>query len=59
MRLRWTPRARRDLIAIGDYIAEHSRPNARRYHRIVYRLLPRGVHVLTILEGHLPLKLDP
>jgi len=31
VKLRWTPRARRDLFEIGQLIARHSRENARRW----------------------------
>ena len=87
-RLRWTPRARRDLFEIGRYIARDDPKAARRWvrqlreraheatvaplggrrvpelgrndirevllrsYRIVYRVLGREVHVLTIFEGH-------
>ena len=88
MRLRWTARARHDLLAIGRYIARDNPEAARRWverlrerarraarqplagrvvpelqrddirevllraYRIVYRLRPGEIHVLTVFEGH-------
>ncbi len=88
MKILWTDRARRDLLAIGRYIArdnpsaarswiEKLRQRARlaaetplagrvvperanhdvrevfvRNYRIVYRVLPEVIHILTVFEGH-------
>ena len=94
MRLRWTQRARRDLLAIGRYIARDDPVAARRWvdrlrararaaarrplagrvvpefertdlrevllgnYRVVYRVRPKEVHVLTVFEGHRLLHAD-
>lgn len=88
MRLRWTARARRDLLAVGRYIARDDPVAARRWvdrlrtraraaaqrplagrvvpefeqtdirevllsnYRVVYRVRPKEIHILTVFEGH-------
>lgn len=88
MTLRWTSRSRRDLLAIGGYIARDDLVAARRWvdrlrarartaarrplagrvvpefertdvrevlidnYRVVYRVRPKEIHVLTVFEGH-------
>ena len=88
MRLRWTARARRDLLDIALYIARDDPVAARRWvdrlrvraraaarrplagrvvpefertdvhevllgnYRVVYRVRPKEIHVLTVFEGH-------
>lgn len=94
MPVRWTERARTDLLAIGRFIASDSRSAARRWvarlkerarqaakapaggrlvpelerndirevtegnYRIVYRVTPRAIYVLTVFEGHRTLRLE-
>lgn len=95
MRLQWSQRSRRDLIAIGEFIGADSRAAASRWiakivararqaarnpgsgrsvlefaredvrevllgsYRLVYRVLPGKIHILTVFEGHKQLRLDP